>query len=157
MGCNVSSSFKSPPEQLGRHIAGGSGCWASGGKAGITGGGTTTGGSGCGAAHAVKSSTEASSISASLSGLGVCILGNPLVFGSGGGLFGAVAGLGFACGAQGDGDGFGVHALALGQVGLGATVAPGVAGPHEQCADSKRTRHACEQERVNWHLPHPVA
>lgn len=143
MGCNVSSNLKSPEEQLGRQIAGGSGCLASGGRAGICGGCTTTGGSGGGLlAQAVKSSAETVSISASLGGFGLGNMGNPLVFGSRGGLFGAVAGLGLLGGAQGDGQGFGMHALALGQVGHGATVAPGVAGP---CATDDEQQHGQQE------------
>lgn len=44
-------------------------------------------------------------------------------------LAGAVVGLGLLRGAQRHGQGLGVNALALGQVGGGAAVAPGVARP----------------------------
>ena len=123
---------------------------------------TTMGGSGCGAAQAVKSSAHAVSVSASGQGLLVGGIGNPLVFGSGGGLFGAVSGLGLLGGAQGDGEGFGVDSLTLGQVGHGTAVAPGVAGPgagqDEQQHAQQEADHVGEQALVGGHaLPSHMA
>lgn len=126
-GSKLSSSLANPPEQVGRQIGGGSGWRACAGSGGTRGGFTTTGGRGCGAAQALKSSTHAISISASLSGR---VMGNSERIGVLLGdlrLAGAVVGLGLLRGAQGDGKGLGVHALALGQVALGGDVAQCVA------------------------------
>ena len=116
---------------------------------------TTMGGSGCGVAQAVKSSAHAVSVSASCQGLLVGGMDGFLLQLSGARFFRALGGLGLACGAQGDGQGFGVDALALGQVGLGATVAPGVAGPgagqDEQQHAKQEADHVGEQARVGGH------